>query len=64
MLVDSWYISAKVLLHGLINGCHTIVRIKSNRVIYPAGIKINVKKFSSYIRHNETSLVTEQVLCL
>ncbi|VDG72119.1 transposase, IS4 [Clostridium carnis] len=46
------------MLHGLINGCHTIGRIKSNRVIYPAGIKTNVKKFSSYIRTNETSLVT------
>ena len=58
LLVDSWYTSAKILLHGLINGCHTIGRIKSNRVIYPAGIKTNVKKFSSYIRTNETSLVT------
>ena len=58
LLVDSWYTSAKILLHGLIKGCHTIGRIKSNRVIYPAGIKTNVKKFSSYIRTNETSLVT------
>lgn len=58
LLVDSWYTSAKILLHGLINGCYTIGRIKSNRVIYPAGIKTNVKKFSSYIRTNETSLVT------
>ena len=58
LLVDSWYTSAKILLHGLINGCHSIGRIKSNRVIYPAGIKTNVKKFSSYIRTNETSLVT------
>ena len=58
LLVDSWYTSAKILLHGLINGCHTIGRIKSSRVIYPAGIKTNVKKFSSYIRTNETSLVT------
>lgn len=45
LLVDSWYTSAKILLHGLINGCHTIGRIKSNRVIYPAGIKTNVKSF-------------------
>lgn len=58
LLVDSWYTSAKILLHGLINGCHTIGRIKSNRVIYAAGIKTNVKEFSSYIRTNEISLVT------
>lgn len=49
--------SAKILLYGLINGCHTIGRIKSNRGIYPAGIKTNVKKFFLYIRPNETSLV-------
>ena len=58
LLIDSWYTSAKVLLHGLINGCHTIGRIKSNRVIYPPGIKTNVGKFSSYIKSNETSVVT------
>ena len=58
LLVDSWYTSAKILLYGLINGYHTIGRIKSNRVIYPAGIKTNVGKFSSYIKSNETSVVT------
>ena len=58
ILVDSWYTSSQILLNGLINGCHTIGRIKSNRIIYPAGIKINVKDFSKYIKPNETSLVT------
>ncbi|EMU52602.1 IS701 family transposase [Clostridium butyricum] len=58
LLVDSWYTSATILLHDLINGCHTIGRVKYNRVIYPARIKNNVTKFSSYIRPNETSLVT------
>lgn len=58
LLIDSWYTSAKILLHGLVNGCHSIGRIKSNRIIYPSGIKINVSKFSKYINANETSLVT------
>lgn len=58
LLIDSWYTSAKILLHGLVNGCHSIGRIKSNRVIYPAGIKIGVDKFSKHIMPNETSVVT------
>ncbi len=58
LLIDSWYISAKILLHGLVNGCHSIGRIKSNRIIYPSGIKINVSKFLKYINPNETRLVT------
>ncbi len=49
---------SKILFHGLVNGCHSIGRIKSNRVIYPAGIKIGVDKFSKHIMPNETSIVT------
>jgi hypothetical protein len=58
LLIDSWYTSANILIHGLVNGCHCIGRIKSNRVIYPAGIKVGFNKFSTYIKSNETSLVT------
>jgi len=46
------------LLHGLVSGYHNIGRIKSNRIIYPAGIKIGVDKFSKHIIPNETSIVT------
>lgn len=57
-MINSWYTSAKILLHGLVNDCHSIGRIKSNRIIYPAGIKIGFDKFSKHIRPNGTSLVT------
>ncbi|CAG9702907.1 hypothetical protein CNEO_170186 [Clostridium neonatale] len=34
------------MLHSLINGCHTIGRLKYNIVTYPTtGIKANVKSF-------------------
>ncbi len=58
LLIDSWYTSAKILFHGLVNGCYCIGRIKSIRVIYPAGIKIGVDKFLKHIMPNETSIVT------
>ena len=46
------------MLHALKRGYHTIGRIKSNRVIYPGGIKTSVKEFSVFISKDETSLVT------
>lgn len=54
LLVDAWYTSGKLMLHALKRGYHTIGRIKSNRVIYPFGLKPSVKEFSTYIRKNET----------
>jgi hypothetical protein len=58
LLVDAWYTSGKLMLHALKKGYHTIGRVKSNRVIYPGGIKTSVKEFSTYISKDETSPVT------
>lgn len=58
LLVDAWYTSGKLMLHALRKGYHAIGRIKSNRVIYPGGIKTNVKEFASLIRKDETCPVT------
>lgn len=58
LLLDSWYTSGKVMLHALSKGYHTIGRIKSNRVIYPGGIKTSVKTFSQFIHKDETHPVT------
>lgn len=58
LLIDAWYTSGKVMLHALKNGYHTIGRLKSNRVIYPAGLKTNLKEFSNLIAQDETHPVT------
>lgn len=58
LLVGAWYISGKLMLQALKRGYHTIGRIKSNRVIYPFGLKTSVKGFSTHIRKNETCPVT------
>ena len=58
LLVDAWYTSGKLMLHALKRGYHTIGRIKSNRVIYPGGIKTNIKEFATHICSNETCIVT------
>lgn len=58
LLVDAWYTSGRLMLHALRKGYHTIGRIKSNRVIYPGGIKTNIKDFSTYVRKDGTCPVT------
>ncbi|MCR4435758.1 MAG: IS701 family transposase [Clostridiales bacterium] len=58
LLIDAWYTSGKMMLHALSKGYHTIGRIKPNRVIYPAGIKTNVKEFSKLVSKEETRPVT------
>ena len=58
LLVDAWYTSGKLMLHALSRGIHTIGRIKCNRVIYPFGLKTNVKELSNHIRKNKTCPVT------
>jgi hypothetical protein len=58
LLIDAWYTSGKLMLHALRRGIHSIGRIKSNRVIYPFGLKTSVKDFSKHVRKNETYPVT------
>ena len=58
LLIDAWYTLGKVMLHALSMGYHTIGMIKSNRVIYPGGIKTNIKIFSQLIHKDETYPVT------
>jgi hypothetical protein len=56
LLINSWYTSAKVMLHALSWGYHTIGRIKSNRVVYPARIKLNLSSFAKLISNSETTV--------
>ncbi len=67
LLVNAWHTSGKLMLHALKRGYHTIGRIISNRVIYPGGIKTNIKEFAIHIRSNETCIDTSrrrQLLCI
>jgi hypothetical protein len=42
------------MLHVLSQGYYTIGRIKSNRFIYPAGLKLSVFNFAKLIDKSET----------
>ncbi len=57
-LFDSWFTCPKVLDAYASRGYNCIGAIKTNRIIYPQGIKINISNFAQYIKKNDVNLVT------
>lgn len=58
LLCDSWFTSAEIIHTALSKGIHTIGALKSNRIIYPCGIRQQLKDFSQYVTKADTNLVT------
>ena len=59
-LCDSWYTTTKLINPFIEKGFHTIGALKTNRNIYPGGIKTSIQEFSMFIRKDDpnVSLVT------
>ena len=59
-LCDSWYTSAKLMAPLIKKGFYTIGALKTNRIIYPYGIRTSIKEFASFMRKQDPniSLVT------
>jgi hypothetical protein len=58
-LMDSWYTCPAVIDAFASKGFHTIGALKTNRIIYPKGIRISITDFAAeYIRKTDASLVT------
>lgn len=57
-LCDSWFTCTKVIEAHLQRGFHLIGGLKTNRVIYPQGVRIQIKKFAQYIKKSDVRLVT------
>jgi SRSO17 transposase len=58
VLMDSWYTSQALIETALSKGYHLIGGIKSNRAIYPCGIKLKISEFTQYIDPNTLDVVT------
>jgi hypothetical protein len=58
VLVDSWFTCARVIDSYASAGYHLIGGLKTNRIIYPQGIRISVKDFSTHIQKEDVRLVT------
>lgn len=58
-LCDSWYTNEKVINAHFKRGYHLIGALKTNRIIYPQGIRIQIKDFAAkYIEKNDVHPVT------
>lgn len=59
-LCDSWYTSGKIMDAFIKKGFYTIGALKTNRILYPCGIKQKVSEFALHLRKTDAavSLVT------
>lgn len=57
-LCDSWFTCQSVIEAHLRKSFHLIGGLKTNRVIYPQGVRIQIKEFAKYIEKNDVHLVT------
>lgn len=58
ILTDSWYSNKDVIYIGLKQDYHLIGAVKSNRLISPEGIKLQLSQFAEYIDPNDLDIVT------
>ena len=58
VLTDSWYSNKDVIYTSLKQGYHFIGAVKSNRLISPEGIKLQLSQFTEYINPNVLDVVT------
>lgn len=58
VLTDSWYSNQGIIYESLKKGYHFIGAIKSNRIIAPKGIKLQLSKFAEYLDPNTLDVVT------
>ena len=55
-LCDCWYSCAKVMDAFLLKGFYTVGALKTNRVIFPAGIRQQISQFAQFIHKSDTNV--------
>ena len=55
-LCDCWYSSVKIMNRFIKKGFHTIGAIKTNRIIYPCGVRKKVSEFATYLRTQDADV--------
>ena len=55
---DIWYANRNIIPEFWAKGYETVCALKTNRVVYPAGHRIQIKEFSKLVEENECCLVT------
>ena len=55
-LCDCWYSCVKVMDAFLLKGFYTVGALKTNRVIFPAGIRQQIAQFAQFIHKTDTNV--------
>lgn len=55
-LCDCWYSCVKVMDAFLLKGFYTVGALKTNRVIFPGGIRQQISQFSQFIRRSDANV--------
>lgn len=58
VLVNSWFTCLRVIDSYAAAGYHLIGALKTNRILYPQGIRTSVQDFATHIRKEDVRLVT------
>ena len=58
LLMDTWYTCVPLLDAAAKKGLQVVGGLKTNRILYPAGIRIPANQFALHISQSETHLVT------
>ena len=56
LLCDSWYTCDKVMDAFIRKGFYTVAGLKTNRILYPCGIRIPLSKFAEKLRKTDTDV--------
>lgn len=56
LLCDSWYTCGKVMDAFIVKGFYTIAGLKTNRVIYPNGIRQQINDFAKHLRKTDAAV--------
>ena len=55
-LCDSWYTSTKVMDAFVSKGFYTVGALKTNRIIYPCGIKQKISEFALHLQKTDATV--------
>jgi hypothetical protein len=58
LLMDTWYTCVSLLDAAAKKGLQVVGGLQTNRILYPAGVRISAKQFALHIPKSETHLVT------
>lgn len=59
LLCDSWYTCEKVMDAFIVKGFHTVAGLKTNRILYPCGVRTQLNKYAEKLR--KTDIGVEKV---